>query len=82
MLAFGNQPSGSVHIQALSITADGRIGIACPGDFNCSGGISVQNVFDFLGAFFANDPQADINDAGGVSVQDVFDFLGFFFEGC
>lgn len=55
---------------------------ACVADFNCSGAVSVQDVFDFLGAYFAGEPAADVNGAGGVSVQDVFDFLAAFFEGC
>lgn len=55
----------------------------CIADFNQSGGatpVTVQDVFDFLGAFFSNDPQADISGSG-VSVQDVFDFLSAFFSG-
>lgn len=54
----------------------------CPADFNQSGDVSVQDVFDFLGAFFANDASADVNMSGDVSVQDVFDYLGLFFAGC
>lgn len=51
------------------------------GDFNCSGQASVQDVFDFLAAYFAADPRADINGSDGLTVQDVFDFLaGYFAE--
>lgn len=57
-------------------------GRACVADFNCSGAVSVQDVFDFLGAYFAGEPAADVNGAGGVGVQDVFDFLAAFFVGC
>lgn len=59
-----------------------RSPISCPADFNQSGGLSVQDVFDFLTAYFANDPAADINAGGSVSVQDVFDFLERYFGGC
>jgi len=55
----------------------------CTADFNQSGGFpaaTVQDVFDFLSAFFANSPQADLG-GGGVTVQDVFDFLTAFFSG-
>lgn len=58
-----------------------RVG-GCAGDFNSDGAASVQDVFDFLGAFFADLPSADVNNSGGVSVQDVFDFLAAFFAGC
>ncbi|MCC6321002.1 MAG: hypothetical protein IT438_06130 [Phycisphaerales bacterium] len=55
--------------------------IACPGDFNGDGSTSVQDIFDFLEAYFSNDPAADIN-GGGVSVQDIFDFLAAYFSAC
>lgn len=54
----------------------------CPADFNNSGSVSVQDIFDFLGAYFAADPRADINADGAVSVQDILDFLGAYFSGC
>jgi hypothetical protein len=53
----------------------------CRADFNQSGVLSVQDIFDFLGAYFTGDAAADFN-GGGVSVQDIFDFLGAFFAGC
>jgi hypothetical protein len=56
-------------------------GAPCVADFNGVGGVSVQDVFDFLAAYFAGDPRADVN-GGGLSVQDVFDFLGVYFVGC
>jgi hypothetical protein len=54
----------------------------CPGDFNCSGVITVQDIFDFLAAFFAGQPLADVNGVSGHSVQDIFDFLADYFAGC
>lgn len=54
----------------------------CPSDFNAAGGITVQDIFDFLGAWFAGDPRANFNSTGGLTVQDIFDFLGAWFAGC
>ena len=54
----------------------------CPADFNNSGGLSVQDIFDFLGAWFTNSAAADFNHSGAVSVQDIFDFLAAWFAGC
>jgi hypothetical protein len=54
----------------------------CPADFNTMGGVTVQDIFDFLSAYFANDPSADFNGAGGITVQDIFDFLSAYFTGC
>ncbi len=55
----------------------------CRADFNRSGGApTVQDIFDFLGAYFAVDMCADTNDSGTTSVQDIFDFLAAYFAGC
>jgi hypothetical protein len=55
----------------------------CPADFNGSGPPpSVQDIFDFLAAYFAQDPRADFNGVGGLTVQDLFDFLAAYFTGC
>ena len=55
---------------------------ACPADFNGVGGITVQDIFDFLAAYFNGDVSADFNGVGGLSVQDIFDFLAAYFAGC
>jgi hypothetical protein len=54
----------------------------CPADFNQSGATTVQDIFDFLAAWFGGVPAADFNHAGGLSVQDIFDFLAAWFAGC
>ncbi len=54
----------------------------CRADFNQVGGVTVQDIFDFLSAWFLNAPSADFNGAGGITVQDVFDFLSAWFAGC
>ncbi len=54
----------------------------CPADFNGSGAVTVQDIFDFLAAYFTQSPAADINASGGVTVQDIFDYLALYFAGC
>ena len=54
----------------------------CPANFNQTGGVSVQDIFDFLSAWFSNNIAADFNHSGAVSVQDIFDFLAAWFVGC
>ncbi len=54
----------------------------CPADFNGVSGLSVQDIFDYLAAYFGNDPRADFNMTGGLSVQDLFDYLEWYFGGC
>jgi hypothetical protein len=53
----------------------------CAADFDGSGTRAVQDIFEFLNAWFAGDSRADIN-GGGLAVQDIFDFLNRWFAGC
>jgi hypothetical protein len=54
----------------------------CPADFNSDGSATVQDIFDFLSRWFAQDMGADFNRDGAVTVQDLFDFLNVWFGGC
>ena len=77
-LPSGNgQPGG---IAAYSFTVDAPP--PCAADFNTSGAATVQDIFDFLAAWFAGQISADFNHSGAVSVQDIFDFLAAWFAGC
>lgn len=73
------------HVDGQPSRGIGRWGPAdfvCLADFNRQGGISIDDLFDFLAAFFTGDPRGDINTSGAISVQDVFDFLAAYFSGC
>ena len=48
-----------------------------PGDFNRDGAKTVQDIFDFLTAWFAGN--GDYNGSGATTIQDIFDFLGDWF---
>lgn len=74
-----------------STSATGNVGVwvagqtnpdPCPGDYNASGGVSVQDIFDFLSDYFSSVPAADVNHSGGITVQDIFDYLQDHFRGC
>jgi hypothetical protein len=52
----------------------------CPCDYNHSGSVTVQDVFDFLAGYFTTSPMADFNLSGSVTIQDIFDFLGCYFS--
>jgi len=54
----------------------------CAADFNHSGYVSVQDLFDFLVPWFNLAPAADFNGVNGVTQQDLFDFLAAWFVGC
>jgi hypothetical protein len=80
-------PPASVTWATGDINGDGVVSAAdlalyCPADINCSGAVSVQDIFDFLALYFAGAPKADVNGSGSDSVQDIFDFLAVYFAGC
>jgi subtilisin-like proprotein convertase family protein len=52
----------------------------CLADYNKVGGITTQDIFDFLGAWFSNNANANIN-GGPLEVPDIFDFLTAWFGG-
>lgn len=55
---------------------------ACPSDFNASGATSVQDVFDFIEAYFDNREVADMNCNNTLSIQDLFEYLAVYFTPC
>ena len=82
--------SGGVGVasQTNPATASASIGAwlwrpaACPPDMNSSGTLTVQDIFDFLNAWFANTPRGDFNRADGCTIHDIFDYLSAWFAGC
>jgi len=95
--SFDNNGSATVMLPIniaaarVRIDADGNVFFAvsgsfvvvrCAADFNGTGGVSVEDIFDYLAAYFSGDPRSDFNGEGGVSVQDVFDFLSAYFSAC
>lgn len=89
LVAFGEDRYGELYIcdemggRVLKIVPTGA-GVVPLGncDFNRSGVVTVQDIFDYLAAFFGSSASSDFNGAGGVTVQDIFDFLGCWFRGC
>jgi hypothetical protein len=79
MLLFGGYTSGA--------TVGGTNGETwslsrCAADFNGDGSAAIQDIFDYLNAWFAGDPRTDFNRNGIIEVQDIFDFLDAWFVGC
>ncbi len=92
LASFEDASGTALYVAHAGFFADGKwaVGLArlrspcrtCPADFNRSGNVTVQDIFDFLIAYFAGDSSADFNGVGGVTVQDIFDFLVAYFAGC
>ncbi len=55
----------------------------CFADYNKAGGVTVQDIFDFLSDYFTGSVNANVSGDGvtAPTVQDIFDFLGAYFAG-
>jgi hypothetical protein len=56
----------------------------CRADYNQSGSLAVQDIFDYLNDWFAGNPTTSFiaNGLGAPTIQDVFDYLNAWFTGC
>lgn len=54
----------------------------CNVNFNHDDVVSVQDIFDYLAAWFAGLPSAEFDGQAGVQVTDIFAFLASWFAGC
>lgn len=57
-------------------------GAPCPADLDCSGAVTIQDLFNLLNDWFAGNPAGNYNGDCCYSVQDIFDYLSAFFSGC
>lgn len=54
----------------------------CPADFDLDRQVGVQDLLDYLAAYFVGDVRADMNFNGTADLADLFDFLALYFGGC
>jgi hypothetical protein len=81
-IAFDRRGWGYFTVSESSTPPLFSFALACPADFNRSGDISVQDIFDFLSAWNTRSPACDFGDDGDITVQDIFDFLSAWNDGC
>ncbi len=75
--AYGAQARVTVPASVLWRAAG-----VCHADYNGVGGLSVQDIFDYLNEWFAGLLRADFNGVDGLTVQDIFDFLNVWLGPC
>lgn len=75
--AFGTAPASHLVIDLGAFEVQQ---VLCAPDWNGNGTVTLQDLFDFLSAYFRDD--ADFNRSGHTDVGDVFDFLAAYFAGC
>lgn len=68
-------------LQTIGNDCDSGGGGGRRSDCNHDGRNSVDDVFVFIGWFFASDVQADFNSSGSIETQDIFEFLSAWFAG-
>lgn len=54
----------------------------CRADYDGDGSTDGDDIFTYLGLWFADDRRADVDQNGEVVVQDIFSFLSAWFSGC
>ncbi|HMN41577.1 MAG TPA: GC-type dockerin domain-anchored protein [Phycisphaerales bacterium] len=54
----------------------------CPGDFDCSGIVGIDDLFAYLNAYLAASPAADANGLDGLTIDDLFHFISIWFSPC
>ncbi|HMN40202.1 MAG TPA: CRTAC1 family protein [Phycisphaerales bacterium] len=73
-------PDGTVTLRS-NLPANQTLTISsCGPDWNGDGTLGVQDIFDFLNAWFAGG--GDYNASGTTAIEDIFDFLNAWFAGC
>lgn len=56
--------------------------LVCASDFNSSGSVNVQDLFDFLTSWFSSNRRADVDESGAVQSGDIFEFIALWFAPC
>ncbi len=74
--------TGSYQGVATTCGPTGNPTTCCPANFNRVNGLSPQDIFDFLNAWFALDPRTDFNHVNNINTQDIFDFVAAWYLGC
>ncbi len=83
---ISGQTAGAAFVSTSSVcnSAGNPTTPCCYADYNKTAGITVQDIFDFLGDWFAGSPFANTGSTGApgpLSVQNIFDFLNDWFAG-
>lgn len=55
---------------------------ACPADLTHDRIVTIEDVFEYLRAYFGQQPDADFNGDGVMTLEDLLTFLAAWFEGC
>lgn len=54
----------------------------CPGDFDGQNGVTIDDLFLYINAWFTSDPAADFDGQNGVGIDDLFLYINAWFVGC
>jgi hypothetical protein len=54
----------------------------CAANFNRVSGVNMQDIYDYITAWFAGNMRADFDGVNGLEVVDIFEFLNALLAGC
>jgi hypothetical protein len=66
---------------ACGVTNSAAAG-CCFADFNKAGGVTIDDIFIYLNAWFATSEYANVGTPGAPNIDDIFIFLNAWFAGC
>lgn len=80
-------PTSQGCLEHATVLSQCQTQVACRVDYDNSGTVGIQDIFNFLLAYFSGSPgpsppSGDFDQSGGLSVQDIFAFLNAYFSGC
>lgn len=75
-------PTGGLFGSSFGLAAADHRLVFCRADFNRDGTTSLQDLFDYVAAWFGRTEAAEYDRAPGLSDADVFSFLAAWFAGC
>ncbi len=81
---IAGQVAGAAFPSGSACNAGSTTVPCCYADYNKAGGVSVQDIFDYLNDWFAGSPYANTGGTGApgpLAVQNIFDFLNAWFAG-
>jgi hypothetical protein len=60
----------------------GRRRFGCASNISCGNGVTFDDLFLYINAYFQGLPSADFNGVGGVTIDDLFLYINAYFVGC
>jgi hypothetical protein len=82
VVAFQDARADADDVFVQQLSSCGSLGAPSAADFDDNGARSIDDIFIYLNAWFAQNPRTDVDAVPGLSIDDLFVFLNLWFAGC